>query len=775
VAELKTTGWHIVAQGFDPGRQRWAERIFSLGNGVMGHRGSFEETYSGDSEAASYLSGLFAQEPVGQKPFFAGYPTQRAVLANVPAWIGLELEFDGESLDLARCEVLHFEQVLHLKEALLERSFTVRMPSGRRLAVVARRFCSAADRDLGVLQYIVQPLDFSGTLALTTGVDANAGREGNGTAAAEWAEVEARQSRTQAYLLVENKQSGVQVCAGMKLAISLNGAATDYHSFRIQRDRYAGLSVDMPCKKGDRIEIVKFAAYAAAHQDKDPAALFGRCRRTLRTAARTGFAALFKAHAEVWAGTWGGADVQIEGQAEAQDAVRFSLFHLLQAYHGNDERLGVGLHGLTGDKYGAAASWPSDIFLPPFYAAAHKPQLAKSLLLNRYRQLPKAAQAAAIMGFEHGAVLFPFATVDGEEATAQWELTFEAVHRNAAVAYAVYRYVLQTGDRDYLHTYGLETLTGIARFWAQRAQFCPERGKYMLQGVTGPNEYEVNVNNNWYTNYMAAWCLRFAAQVAAEAVHAASPPADPAFENPAPEETARWIAISQGIWLPFDEEHGIFLQQEGFLQKATLHRSDIPPDNLPLWKHWTWDRILRSPFLRHADVLQAFLLFENDFTEAQLARHFDFYEPLTMYESGLAFAVHGLLAARMDRREMAHSLIMRALRLDLDDWGEETKSGCDLPAMAAAWWAVIFGIAGLSAGETGISLRPSLPFYWKSLRFPFCYRNCRLQIHITKTQCHLVNLSEQDLKVHVFQKPYTLPAWGEIIALNAERIQSNES
>ncbi|GEM_PF-889050 len=770
MVEPKITGWHIIEQGFNPDRQRWAERIFSLGNGVMGHRGSFEETYSGESYAASYLSGLSAQEPFDQRPFFPGYPTQRAVLANAPAWIGLGLEFDGESLDLARCEVLHFERILHLKEALLERSFTVRMPSGRKVAVVARRFCSAADRDLGVLQYIVQPLDFSGTLALTTGVDANIERGGDEAAVAQWAEVEARQSRTQAYLLAENKQSGVLVCSGMKLAILLNGTATEYHSFRIQRDRYAGLSVDMPCKKGDRIEIIKFAAYATAHQDKDPAALFGRCRRTLRTAARAGFPALFKAHADIWAASWGSADIQIEGQGEAQEAIRFSVFHLLQAYHGNDERLGIGAHGLTGDKYGAAASWPSDIFLPPFYAAVDKPQLARSLLFNRYRQLPRAGQAAMVMGFQKGAVLFPFTTLDGEEATAQWELTFEAVHRNAAVAYAVYRYALQTGDRDYLHTFGLETLVGIARFWAQRVQLSHERDKYVLQGVTGPNDYEVNVNNNWYTNYMAAWCLRFAAEIVTEAAQAAATPADPAFEMPAPEETAQWLEISQEIWLPFDQEHGVFLQQEGFLQKQHLRRSDIAPADIPLWKHWTWDRILRSPFLRHADVLLVFFLFENEFTEEQLSRHFDFYEPLTVYESGLAFAVHGLLAARMDRREMAHSLIMRALRLDLDDWGGDTKTGCDLPAMGAAWWSVIFGVAGLSTEDTGISLRPSLPFCWKSLRFPFCYRNCRLQIHITKTQCHLVNLSGQDLAVKVFQKPYTLPAWGEIIALNAERL-----
>ena len=761
----QTDGWKITESGFDPGRQLWAESVFSLGNGLMGHRGSFEEQYSGESRPASYLSGLFVQEPLDPRELLPGYPTHRTVLAEAPSWIDLELEFDGEALDLGRCEILHFERILCLKEAVLERNFTVRMPSGRRLSVRARRFCSAVDRELGVLQYTIQPLDFSGTLALVTGVDANTNRETEGVSAAHWAEVESRHTRTQAYLLAEIKQADFQICTGMKLDIRSNDAPVAYHSFRIQRNRYAGLSVDMPCKKGDRIEITKYVAFMASHQDKDPAALFARCRRLLRQAAQKGFPALLQAHALSWAARWGQADVQIEGDIKAQKALRFNIFHLLQAYSGHDERLNIGQRGLTGEKTGGAAYWLSDIFLPPFYAAAGNPQAARNLLLNRYRQLPKAKMAALRMGFGQGAALFPFATLDGDETMGQWESTFEAIHRNGALAWAIRQYVDQTGDHEFLYSYGLEMLTAIARFWALRTFWNEAAMRYELQGVTGPGGYEINVNNNWYTNYIATWSLRYAAAVADDARNGRFQGENNPVGLPDPEETAQWLEISRAMWLPQDTESGLFLQQAGFLCKPPGARALLDPGELPLWKHWTWDRILRSPFSRHPDLLLGFYLFGEAFSREQLERHFDFYEPLTLFESGSSFAVHALLASRLSRRQQAYELTLNALHLDLGDLLGDTGAGCDIPAMGAAWRAVIYGIVGLSFRENGFSLRPVLPFDWKSLRFALSYRNCRLQIHVTKTQCHLVNLSGQELEVQVFKKDCLLPPWGEAIAV----------
>ena len=738
----------------------------------MGHRASFEEQYSGETLPANYLSGLFVQDEPNLRGMLPGYPAYQTVLANAPSWIDLELEFDGEALDLARCEILHFERVLDLKKALLERNFTVRMPSGRRVAVTARRFVSAVDRELGALEYIVQPIDFSGTLALVTGIDANTSAEEGRAAPDHWAEVESRQSRTQSYLLAEIKKADFQVCAGMKLAIRCNETPVGYHSFRIQRNRYAGLSVDMPCKKGDRIEIIKYAAFMASHQDKDPAALFGRCRRLLRAASKKGFSALLEEHTLAWAARWGQADIQIEGDPEAQKALRFNIFHLLQVYTGHDERLNIGLRGLTGGETGGAAYWFSDIFLPPFYTASGNPHAARNLLLNRYRQLPRAKMAASRMGIGEGAALFPYATLDGEETVGHWETTFEAIHRNGAVAWAIHQYAIQTDDREFLYTFGLEMLAAIARFWVGRVEWNERCARYELHGVTGPGEYEVNVNNNWYTNFLAAWCLRYAAEVALEAQNTHLEGENTLPGPPGPEEIGQWLEISRMIWFPEDSASGLFLQQEGFMEKPRATKSQLDPGELPLWKHWTWDRILRSPFSRHPDLLMAFLLFESAFSHDQLERHFDFYEPLTVCESGSSFAVHALLAFRLGRPGPAFDLALSALRLDLDNLLGETGEGCNIPAMGAAWRAVVYGIAGLSFGEKGFSLHPVLPVNWKSFRFAICYRNCRLQIHITKTQCHLINLSAQEIEVQVFRKYYQLPPWGEIIAVNVNQIQT---
>lgn len=765
--EFQAEGWKIIEAGFRPEQQLWAESVFSLCNGAMGHRASFEEQYSGETAPANYIAGIFFQELYAVPPI-PGYPPARTQLAVAPAWIDLDLEFDGETFDLARCEVLDFQRVLNMREGFLERTFTVRLPSGRRVRVQTQRFCSAAEQELGALRYLVQPLDFSGTLALTTGIDANVHEIEPNDRQPYWVEVEARERRTQAYLLTEIKHTDFQVCSGMKLAIFQNGTPVDYHSFRIQRDRYVGLSVDLPCKKGDQIEIFKYAAHASSRQDGDPDSLFERCQRILKDASRKGFASLLEQHAQVWANRWANADIQIEGDPEAQAAMRFNLFHLLQAYTGHDERLNIGLRGLTGDTSGGAAYWFSDLFLPPFFAATGNEQAARNLLVNRYRQLPKAKAIAEKMGIGQGAALFPMATLDGEETLERWELTFEAIHRNAAVAYAIYRFVEFTGDREFLRVFGGEILTAIARFWVQRVQFSPTRKQYVLLGVTGPNDYENNVNNNWYTNYMAAWCLQYAAKVADEVEAAATAAPDVFFTDlPDAEERSRWRELSRNIYLP--EQNGLFLQQDGFQEKEILPRAALDPEDLPLEMHWTWDRILRSAFLKHADVLLAFFLFDDAFDEETQRRHFEYYEPLTVYDSAYGYGVHAQLAAQLRKRDLAHELFRKALTVDLNNLRGDTRAGCHVPAMGLTWWALVHGIAGCRPEEGVLTVNPLLPFAWKALRFALSYRNCRLHVHLSKTQCHLINLSDHAAEVRVGKKTYTLPAWGEVIAVYGEK------
>ena len=286
----------------------------------------------------------------------------------------------------------------------------------------------------------------------------------------------------------------------------------------------------------------------------------------------------------------------------AQQGIRFNIFHLHQTYTGEDPRLNIGPKGFTGEKYGGSTYWDTEAYCLPFYLSTRDPQIARNLLMYRYHHLEKAQENAARLGLK--GALYPMVTMTGEECHNEWEITFEEIHRNGAIAYAIFNYVRYTGDQDYLVQYGLDVLVEICRFWASRVTFQPRKGVYMILGVTGPNEYENNVNNNWYTNRIASWCLEYTLEVLEELGAKI-----PGHLRPDPKELHMWEDIVQNMYYPLLPDLGVFAQQDGFMDKELLSVDAIPRSELPLNQHWSWDRILRSCFIKQADVLQGLFFF----------------------------------------------------------------------------------------------------------------------------------------------------------------------
>ena len=421
----------------------------------------------------------------------------------------------------------------------------------------------------------------------------------------------------------------------------------------------------------------------------------------------------------------------IEGDAKAQQGIRFCIFMLLQTYAGTDTRLNIGPKGFTGEKYGGVTYWDTEAYCLPFYMAAVGQEVARELLVYRYAQLDKAIENAAKLGFGGGAALYPMVTVNGEECHNEWEITFEEIHRNGAIAYAIYNYVRYTGDREYLAACGLEVLLSLARFWAQRISWSEARAQYVLLGVTGPNEYENNVNNNWYTSYIARWSMRYAAETAAwvrehRPADYARICAKRAFD--AERETADWLRIADGLYLGEDRERGIFLQQDGYLDKVQMTVDRLDPAERPLNQKWSWDRILRSCFIKQADVLQGLYFFAEDFDRETLRRNFDFYEPRTVHESSLSPCVHAVLAARLGDMERAYALFLRTARLDLDDYNREVAEGCHVTSMAGTWLALVEGFGGMRVRDGVLTFAPALPAAWRSLAFRVRFRGRVLSV-----------------------------------------------
>ncbi|MCC8061926.1 MAG: glycoside hydrolase family 65 protein, partial [Rikenellaceae bacterium] len=536
-------------------------------------------------------------------------------------------------------------------------------------------------------------------------------------------------------LTMRTKKTGFEVCWAQRTAVSYAGEALAGENVTVG-DRVAE-RFGVALNTGDSVVLDKFVGVASSLNHDRPH-LAGAACGVAEMGLEQGFEAVLEAHERAWAGKWEGCDVVIGGDDRAQQGIRFCIFQLLQTYTGRDSRLNVGPKGFTGEKYGGSTYWDTEAYCLPFYLCTSGETVARQLLLYRYHQLPQAIQNAEKLGFTDGAALYPMVTMTGEECHNEWEITFEEIHRNGAIAYAIYNFCRYTGTQDYLVQGGLEVLIGIARFWAQRATYSVPKGRYVILGVTGPNEYENNVNNNWYTNFLAAWCLRYAAE-AARYVSDHDPEeyrriAGKTGLNAGKDEFAHWREVAEGMFLPEwpTDDGDVFLQQEGYMDKEQVMAKEIPAAQRPINQHWSWDRILRSCFIKQADVLQGLYFFQELFDEATIARNFDFYEPRTVHESSLSPCVHSILASLTGRAEKAYELYLRTARLDLDDYNREVHEGLHITSMAGSWLSVIEGFGGVRTGPDGrLHVVPRLPEGWTSLVFKLHYRGAILKFSVS--------------------------------------------
>ncbi len=728
---LKTDPWRLIEDHFDPRRVKSAESLFSLGNGVMGGRANFEERYSGDTLQGNYIGAIYYPDKTRVGWWKNGYPDYFAKVLNAAFWIGVEVEIDGEPLDLARVRVDRFYREMDMRRSVLTRRMTVTLANGVQAEIEAVRFYSLARRELGVIRYAVTPLNRAAEIRFTPYVDADVRNADANYDEKFWEEVatdrDAVQSRT--------RKSGFEVAWAQ--ALSLDG--TEFRC--VTTPERVAHTAAVRREAGEPAVLYKYAGICSSLNHR-PEALMTAAREVAQSGLQSGFDALLREQEAAWAARWHRCDIVIEGDPEAQQGIRFCIFMLLQTYTGVDPRLNIGPKGFTGEKYGGVTYWDTEAYCLPFYLSTAGQQVARELLIYRYNQLDKAIENAAKLGFGGGAALYPMVTINGEECHNEWEITFEEIHRNGAIAYAIFNYVRYTGDRGYLAEYGLEVLLSIARFWAQRITWSEARQRYVMLGVTGPNEYENNVNNNWYTSYIACWCMRYAAEAAAWV--RTERPGDYAricarrsFDEPA--ETRRWLEIVGRMYLGEDRERGIFLQQDGYLDKVQQLAADLDPAERPINQKWSWDRILRSCFIKQADVLQGIYLFQEDFDLPTIRRNFEFYEARTLHESSLSPCVHAILAARIGAVEQAYALYLRTARLDLDDYNREVEEGCHVTSMAGSWLAVVEGFGGMRMHDGRLTFRPVLPPSWRSLTFRTDYRGRILTVCVTADRVTVEN------------------------------------
>jgi maltose phosphorylase len=747
---LKEHPWLVIEDRFDPHLNKISESIFSIGNGHMGQRANFEEGYSGESLQGTYVAGVYYPDKTRVGWWKNGYPEYFAKVLNAPSWIGIGIRIGQQRLDLATAVVDEFERVLDMRKGVLIRKFVATMADGKRVEVACCRFCSMARGEVGAISYTVKALNFSAAAEVTLDVDADVVNQDSNYKEKFWDEVSKDSFENGVVVVTETRKTRFQVATAIRYQLQSEGSPLRVETKRHEeREKYAAHIVEVKLQQNKPVTVFKYAAVLSS-LNHPPEKLQANCCAVVENAFNDGFDKLLNEQAAAWQQKWDECDITIEGDIAAQQGIRFNIFQLSQTYTGEDERLNIGPKGFTGEKYGGSTYWDTEAYCIPFYLGTAKPEVARKLLKYRFKHLGKAIENAQKLGFANGAALYPMVTMNGEECHNEWEITFEEIHRNGAIAYAIYDYVRYTGDTAYLAEYGLEVLIAISRFWVQRVNWSEEKKQFVMLGVTGPNEYENNVNNNWYTNYIARWTLSYTLDVLKQVSN--SEPAQyqrvvtaTRFNEITEPET--WHHIIRNLYLPYDPTRGVFLQQDGFLDKEITSVNQLPESERPLNQKWSWDRILRSCFIKQADVLQGLYFFEDDFSEEELRRNFDFYEPMTVHESSLSPCVHAILASRLGYTEKAYELYLRTSRLDLDDYNNDTEDGCHITSMAGTWMSIVKGFGGMRVKNGQLQFTTFLPPQWASYSFRLEFRGRVIKLSVDASGARLQLIAGRPLKV----------------------------
>ncbi len=741
--------WKISTTNLNKADKRLQESLTSIGNGYMGMRGMFEETYSGDNHQGIYLGGVWFPDKTRVGWWKNGYPQYFGKVINTVNFIDMNIAIDDQAVDLYIEEnVTDFTLDLDMKQGILERTFTITR-NNKKVRFTFERFVSLAAKELCAIRLTVTNLGKEAKITVTSSLDGNVKNEDSNYGEQFWGPVQHGAGETDGYLMVRTAENpfGVQ---RFTVGFQMNHVFTQFRSVHSANvDMKVSNCFEAVLGKNETAQLEKRVVVTTSREYGTDAEITDAANKISAYVMEKSFEELKNEQAKLWNERWLRADVEIKGDAAAQQGIRFNLFQLFSTYYGEDNRLNIGPKGFTGEKYGGATYWDTEAYAVPLYLALADPSVTKNLLLYRRNQLKEAQHNARQQGLK--GALYPMVTFTGVECHNEWEITFEEIHRNGAIAYAIYNYTNYTGDHSYLKSEGINVLVEISRFWADRVHYAKSKNMYMIHGVTGPNEYENNVNNNWYTNRIAVWTLKYTI----ESLKLVSEEKKQELQVKET-ELNKWEDIVGKMYFPFDEERQVFVQHDTFLDKEIRPVSSLSSEDLPLNQNWSWDKILRSPFIKQADVLQGIYLFGYEFSSEEKQRNFDFYEPLTVHESSLSPCIHAILAAELRKEQKAVEMYERTARLDLDNYNNDTEDGLHITSMTGSWLAIVQGFAGMRTFDGQLSFAPFVPEKWEGYSFHINYRGRLIFVEAAKDAVTLTLIQGDSIDLTLFEEKITL-------------------
>lgn len=720
--------WVLAYHGFDPGREPQLEAVCALVNGYQGTRAALEEGHPA-SRPATFIAGIFNTPDRPQAPELEA-PIPELVVA--PRWSAVRVLVEGEELRLDRCELLEMRRALDMRQGALLRTWRVRDPAGRVTALASLRFASLAERRALGQVLVVTPEGYSAEIVVEATLEGRVRNE-NDTLHLAAANPEPRPG---APLVMRTLQSGYTIALAQRAELRDDqGAALEGERFAA--DERAGARWRVAAERGRSYAVHRLVALSTSREAADPEAAADALADAL---ASRGVAGVFADHATAWAGRWAATDVVIPGDDELQRQVRFACYHLIGAANPDDERSSIGARALTGERYRGHIFWDTEIFAWPALLYTHPPT-ARALLMYRYHTLAGARAKAAALGYR--GALFPWEAADtGEEVTPAFMLSggqrvpvltgAEEQHIAADVALAVLQYVRATGDSRFMRHYGAEIVLDVARFWASRAERGPD-GTYHIRGVIGPDEYHETVDDNAYTNQLAAHIIERARALVGELAIVDPRRWERLSSRLAVDavELARWDEVAAGLVSGLDPVTGLVEQFAGYHGLDEIDLAGHDPSVATVDAKLGWYEMQKTKALKQADVVMLLILLWERYTPEQRAANFAYYEPRTSHDSSLSYSFHALYAARLGRLELAERYLRRAALIDLDltrPGYAGATGGVHIAALGGMWQALALGFLGAQPGDDGLRLAPHIPPHWGALRMPLTWRGALLRV-----------------------------------------------
>lgn len=716
--------WCIEQSHFDPQTQRHWETVFTTGNGLFCIRGVFEEGHRGE-ERAAFMHGLFDDVPV-----------HFTELVNLPDALELEIFLNGERFSLEQGQVLEFHRWLDMRTGLLEREVRWRSPQGHTTRLHFARFISLADPHLMLIRFLIHPLDYQGEIEVRAGLNG----ETDNLQYKHWEWLAQETSSQQAWLVCSTRKTNLPIALGAHLHIEshtpVERAGWDVRNHPVLVTRTFA-SPEHPIS-GEKIVYIY-----SGRETPDPQSAV-RARLAQTEAPLWDHA--WPVHAHTWEREWEACDVIIEGDEEAQRAVRFSIFQLLIAAPRQDERVSIGAKTLSGYGYRGHVFWDTEIFMLPLFTYT-RPEIARNLLSYRWHTLEGARRKARRNGYK--GAQYPWeSAATGDEVTPTWVPHYAdptrliriwtgdiEIHISADIAYAIHQYWRATGDDEFMRDRGSEIILDTARFWANRAEWNPDRHRYEYTDVIGPDEYHDHVDNNAYTNYLARWHLQTALELIEWLkVHAPDRHANLVQRlELTPTELAHWQDVIHKLYCPFDPQTGLIEQFEGYFQRKDVRLADLEPRNVSIQVLFGIEGANETQAIKQPDVLMLLYLLPELFNAEVVQANYDYYTPRTdhTYGSSLGPSIQAIMACRVGRPEEAYEHFMRAARADLDNVRGNAEDGIHGASAGGVWQAVVFGFAGLRISDSGWSLKPALPSHWKRIAFKFKWRGQPVCVEVT--------------------------------------------